>query len=278
MASACVSCSVNVLTPFAKKTTDDALYEDALADINSGDYNGALTQISNMTSAYQGKRTVVTLKASAYAGLCGMNFLSFVKDLGNMGSTRLFPFLVSEFKGGTTARIDACRSAQDLMTSIGTVSERTNDENMFLVLLSFAKIGNVLSLYTDVDQDGTPDAGVNPCTFTPRATRPTSPVAGDWYDDTTNKTGDLREIGTGIALALANIAAVSSTVNLGTGSLSSVNSVCSAVPAAYDFCSITDGTQFTASQLKGIMTLLKESSVVGLGTNCTGDVTACFCP
>jgi hypothetical protein len=146
---------------------------------------------------------------------------------------------------------------------------------MLMVLVSFAKIGNVLSLYADSDQDGVTDAGLNPCTFTPRATRPSTPVSGDWYED------DLREFGTGVTLAIENITAVSSSIDLGADSLSDINDACgqfSGPLSAYNFCSITDPTAFDGTQLKGVMSLLKESSVVGLGSDCTGDITACYCP
>ncbi len=263
------SCSVNILENFADKNSNEALYYDALELINDGDYTGALEKIALMTASYTANREVITLKASAYAGICGLNFLSFVEALKNIGSTRLFPFLLSAFTGGTAAKIDACLAAEDLVESIGTLSERSSDENMFLVLISFAKIGNVLSLYADSDSNGTVDAAYAPCNSG------ASRVAGDLYDP------DVQQLGTGITLAIANIAAVTSGVDLGDASLTSISSACTTlagVNAAYDFCSITDPASLTANHLKGIRSILKEDSVVGLGSDCTGDVSACFCP
>lgn len=275
LAAAVPSCSSNIFQSFADKNADEALFADAKKMINEGDYAGALTKIASIGGSLASDRKTRVLKASAYAGICGLRFLSFVEDLGNLGSAKLFPFLAGSFVGGTPTRIDACASAETLIQQIGTISERTSDENMFLVLISFAKIGNILSLYFDSDQNGTPDSGLNPCTETPRATRPTAPVAGDWY------TADLRQLGSGITLAIANITAVTSTVNLGNSSLSSINNACTtlqSVNPAYDFCAITDPAAFSANQLKGIKSMLKESTVVGLGTDCTGDVSTCFCP
>ncbi|MBX3021723.1 MAG: hypothetical protein KF799_08620 [Bdellovibrionales bacterium] len=282
MAGSSLSCSVNVLETFADKNTDDAYFVDAQRLINDGEYDAALTKIALMSDDYSNKRQVVMLRASAYGGKCGFRFMSFVQELGDMGTTRLFPFLTSQFIGGTPARIDSCLAAEDLIESIGDTADRTTDENMFLVLVSFAKMGNVLSLYADSNQNGIPDtaadtggADYNACTETPRATRPTTAVTGDWY------TGDLRQFGSGLTLALANIAAVSGTVDLGDASLASITDACddlAVLNPAYDFCSVTDPAAFTADQLKGIKSLLKEDSVVGLGTDCTGGITTCNCP
>lgn len=276
-----LSCSVNVLETFADKNSDEAKYIEARKLVNAGEYEAALLKIAEMGDTYAAKREVKMLKASAYGGQCGFTFLSFVKDISNMGSTLLLPFLTGAFEGGTPERIDACRAAEDVVNSIGAVADRSSDENMFMVLVSFAKIGNILSLYADENQNGVPDtaadnggAAFDPCLETPRATRPTGPVNGDWYND------DLRELGTGITNALSNIGAVAGTVDLGNDSLDAITNACASLAAlnpAYDFCSITDPADFTTNQLKGIKSLLKESTVVGLGTNCTGDISACFC-
>lgn len=276
-----LSCSVNVLSTFADHNTDEAYLEDAKMLVNDGDYAGALGKISLIKGSLAVDRATITLKASAHAGICGLRFLSFVKALGAMGTTRLFPFLLTQFKGATSAKVDACQTASNLMESIGTTSQRTSDENMFLVLISFAKIGNLLSLYADSNQNGIPDnaadvgAAYNACVETPRASRPTTPVAGDWF------TNDLRWLGSGITLAITNISAVSSTVDLGDAALTAVSSACANLATlnpAYNFCAVTDPTAFTATQLKGIKSILKEDSVVGLGTDCSGAITTCNCP
>ena len=268
-------CSVNVLETFADTTTNEALYADAMALVNSGNYTEALSKIASMTSSYAGTRSVRVLKASAYGGLCGFSFLGFVESLQDMGTTRLLPFLVDQFKNATGTRIEACKNAEAEIEAIGTVAERTTDENIFMLLNSLAKVGNVLSYYTDANQDGTSDVGTNVCTRTPLGARPGGAIAGDWYDS------DLRELGTGLTIAIENITALGSSVNLGNSALTSVSSACTSlagVGAGLNFCSITDPTAFTATHLRGILSLIKESSAVGLGTNCAGDVTTCNCP
>lgn len=283
LAGSGVGCSVNILETFANKNTDEAFAEDAKTMINEGQYDAALEKIALMSTSYQDRREVKMLKASAYGGKCGMPlFLTFVQQIAGMGTARLFPFLTGQFVGGTPARIDACREAEDIIESIGTITQRTANENMLLVLISFAKIGNVLSLYADQNQNGTPDTAAdnggsafNPCLETPRAARPASPVNGDWFNT------DLRELGSGITLALSNIAAVSDVVDLGTSSFASITDACNDLGTLnpdYNFCSVTDPDSFSADQLKGIKSILKEDTVVGLGTNCSGDISTCFCP
>lgn len=267
-----LSCSVNVLENFGNKNTNEALYVDAQTLMNKSDYAGVLTKIAAMSSTYAAKREVLTLKASAYGGLCGLKFLDFVETLSNMGSTRLFPLLLSAFRAGaTTTSMDNCLLAQTTIESIGATAVRTNDENMLMVLILFAKIGNILSFYADSDQDGTGQAGYNVCTIGGGRT------AGAAIDDS-----DLRQLGTGITLAVQNITAVSTSVNLGNASLTDVQAACTQLASlnpAYDFCAITDPTAFTATQLKGIRSLLKEDQSVGLGiSGCSGNLTSCNCP
>ena len=195
--------------------------------------------------------------------------MQFVQDFSAVSSTsttsRLFQFLVKEFVGGTPARIDACISAQGLMESIGVITYRTADENLLQALIGFAKMGNVLSLYTDADQNGVADAGVDLC-LDGRGARATTAVAGNFFDK------DLREFGTGLTLAISNMTALASTIQFGAGAFTAF----SALPAAT--IAITDPTAFSTGDLQTMQTLLKESTTVGLGTACTGDVTVCHCP
>lgn len=260
---------MNILGTFADKNTDEALYEDAVIDVNAGDYNAALTKIGKMSSAFVTTNPVIELKAAAYAGLCGFTFLPFVTAMSNMGTARLFPFLLATFDAGVALNIDNCLSSENLIESIGSVARRSNDQNIFLALVSFAKMGNILSYYADVGHTGVATAAYDPCTVgaAPR------PAAGGAISD-----ADAREFGVSLALALSNLAAVAGSVNLGSASLTQLNNVCAALPAAYNFCGITDPAAFTANQVKGIRTFIKEDSAVGLGSNCTGDVSVCFCP
>lgn len=262
-------CSVNVLENFADKTTNEALYNDALIAMNAKDFDAALTKIGLMTGEYPALRKIVKLKAEANAGLCGLDFIPFILAMKDIGTTRLFPFLLGHFSTGTTAKIDYCKTAEDLIESIGTVATRTSDENMDLLLISFAKLGNILSYYTDADDSGAVDAAYNSCAIAPitvPATRAVGPLDND----------DVQQIGTALTLAIENISAIGSTNSLDLTAITDVQTACASLPPGYDFCSVTTPT-FDANQLAAIRSFVNESQDIGLGT-CTGDVSTCACP
>jgi len=265
-----VSCSGNILETFADKTSNEALYAAAKILINEGDYNAALAKIALMEGAYVGRREVVSLKASAYAGLCGLRFLPFVMDLQNIGTARVMPLLLSHFVGGTTSRIDNCVLAEDTLATIGGITARTNDENLFMATIGLAKVGAVMSLYADANQDGLVTVGFDACDSSGVVR-----AAGAWVES------DLRELGTGLTVALANLTAISGSTSLGSAEVATMNALCAALALfnpAYNFCAITDPTAFTANHLKGIMSLIKEDDDIGLGGNCVGDLSVCNCP
>lgn len=270
-----LSCSVNILQTFSDQNSNEALYEDANTLNNASNYNGALAKIGAMTGAYPNLAKVLELKASVYGGLCGFKFIPFVTALSGMGATRLFPFLLQNFDVGLAANMDNCILAQNTMISIGTMAERSADENFFIAAIAFAKIGNILSYYADVAATGAITAGYDPCA-----------VGGGRAKGGAITDADAREIGTGIALAAANLAAVASKVNLGNGSLTAITNLCTTLTGVgMNFCAITDPLAFSATDVKGIRSVVAENSAIGLGSTvsnapatCPGVVTSCFCP
>lgn len=262
-----IGCSTNILESFADTQSDEALLFNAKRKINTGDYDEALTYFQSMSSTFLSRRDVLSVHASAYAGKCGLNFLDLVDGITNIGTARLFPFLMGNFQSGTTAKRDACATAETLMQNISTsYTLRTSDENLFLSLIDLSKMGVVFNGTADANNDGTVDGGYDPCS------------SGSISD------ADVRQVGTAINLLRTSIVGVSGT---SFGSFAAdINTLCSAWPggaAAYNFCvdgssnPVFDGSVFTANQLKGIRSLMNENSVVGLGT-CTGDIVACACP
>lgn len=257
-----LSCSVNILETFADKNTNEAYYVDALKLINDGYYTEALEKIDLMTGSYPSSRKVLRLKADAYGGLCGINFLSFVEAFAGLTGT-LMPFLMSTYRTGTLTNADACKEAEDIIESIAASADRTNDEHVRMMVIGFAKIGNILGHYADTDDDGTADAGYNVCLD----------VGGTDISD-----AYAREVGTGLTLAIDALTRLAGSVNLGSSTLSTIQTLCSSLPANYQFCSITDPATFDVDEVKGIRTLLKEDNVIGLGADCDGDISTCNCP
>jgi hypothetical protein len=256
-----LSCSVNVLENFADKTTNDALLIDAKILINKGFYSEALAKMNLMSNSFQAGRGVVALKAQAHAGLCGLIFFDFVLALKDLGTQRIFPFLLGAFRSGSdTTKIDACVTAENLIKSLGAVSARSTDENLLMLLVSFTKVAQVLSYYADADQDGTATAAYDICAAGGART-----AAASMPD------ADVGEVGTGLTLAMASLAAVAGSVDLGSGTLDSITTACASVPPQFNFCSKIEKTDFTADELTAIRSFVREGSAYGLDLNgCAG--------
>lgn len=266
-----LSCSVNILKNFADTNTNEALYEDALAYVNIGEYDSALAKIALMTGTYPTDAKVLELKASAYGGKCGLDFLDFAQALQNIGSTKLFEFLVSQFTGRTITHINNCILAQDTMLSIGTIANRTVDQNFFLILISFAKIGNILSYYSDsAPANGVPDPTYDACAVGG------APAVGGPITD-----AHAREIALGFTLAYQNLDAVAGSVSLGGTEFTTIDSLCTTIGGTT--CSKTTTASFTALEVKAIRSLV-VSTDIGLSLSsgaigtCPGDISQCTCP
>ncbi|MBX7232332.1 MAG: hypothetical protein K1X29_09635 [Bdellovibrionales bacterium] len=257
-------CSVNILETFSDPYTDEALYEDAKQLINQSNYSAALTKFSGMTTSFLARREVAGLKATAYGGLCGLNFLNLLTSLNNIGATRFLLWLLQTFPGGNSTLQNYCIQAETLIKTIGLRgSNRTADENFLMAFIAFAKIGTILTRYGDSSPaNGTVDAGFDPC-------------AGGSLPS-----ADAKEVATGFTIAIDALQNIG-TSTVGANIVSQVTTVCALLPPAYaTLCSspaIVDTTSITANDEKAIRTLLNESQNIGLGT-CTGDAAACACP
>lgn len=278
VAAANLTCSVNILENFADKQSNMALYYDAQKLINEGEYDSALEKLALITGDFASDRKVKMLRASAYGGKCGIDFIPFVLSLADMGSSRLFTFLMTAFASTTSAKIDHCITAESYITSIGAVGDRTDDENMFLLVVAFAKIGSILSFYADDDNDGNVDAAfdaTDTCTedtAAPRAVN--SPLTNE----------DVIQLGTGIALALEQLQALSGLVDVGSDSLTTLDTICDTLAAApfnVPICTMTSASAWSdgstdEEEQAAVRSLVNEDADVGIGT-CTGDITACAC-
>ena len=162
------SCSVNILENFSDPFTDEALLFDAKTLIDQGSYAAALTKFSEMTPTFLAEREVMVLHASAYAGLCGVDFLDITEALESLGATRVFVWLVSSFTGGSATKQANCILAENKIKAIGALGEdRTADENLLMAFVGLAKMGAILSRYGDTTPaDGTADLGFDPCAVT----------------------------------------------------------------------------------------------------------------
>lgn len=259
------SCTVNIMEEFGDPLSDEALLFEAKQLINAGSYTAAVAKFADMTPEFLADREVKIIHASAYAGVCGVDFLDITAALDGLGATRVFVWLVSTFTGGSAAKQTACVAAETLIKSIGTYgADRTPDENLLMAFVGLAKMGAVLSRYGDIaPADGTADVGFDPCQI---AQLPSA---------------DAKEIATGFNIAMDALENIGSST-VGSGALTGVTTVCSNLPPGYlplcdDPPQVATG-DIDASEELGIRTIINEDQDVGLGTNCSGDAAACACP
>ncbi len=250
----------NAFQETAQRSTNEAVYFAAQRDLDAANYDAAITKLLSLSTSYKAKRDVVATIASAYAGRCGLSFLTLVQQIADNPGSRLFPLLLSNFRNATSGDIADCIEGERWMRTLAPTNvftDLTGDENVMLAMLSLAKIGSALGTYGDLNHDGTVDAGFSTCNtaMLPDATA--------------------REIGTGMTLAIAALTA--SGASIGAASFSSISSTCSSLPAAFNFCAIYTPAGFTADHVKALNGMARAQDVVGLGT-CADTTANCVCP
>lgn len=257
----------NLFVELSSKTTDDALLYQARLYLDSRDYDLAVTAIESMTTTGKAVRETRTVLASAYAGLCGLELIDLAKSIadGVTAGTKLYPILLTAFATSTRTSVDNCKLAEDQLLAISTTaSERTDDENVFLAFVEFAKLGAILGATgVDADDDATIDGAFDPCT-----------------NDATNiEDLDVQHIGTALTIALASLGASGSSV--ASDVTTTFSTVCSSLDTALGttgFCDQTSPSDFDANEVKGLRALIK-SNEIGFNT-CGGAVASsvpCLC-
>lgn len=256
-----ISCSVNILEEFGDTETDFAKYIEAQKLVSKTSYVEAINVIGTISDEYQARADVKTLLASAYAGRCGLDFLNFVvNEISNIGSTRLYPFLMSNRAslGVTADNQSFCSTAISLLQEIGaTGAVRSDDQNIFMAAVSFIQIGVILSKTADTDNDGTLDGTFDACS------------SGNISDT------DIDAYGAALMIALESVQAVSNPA-FGGDQVTVIANLCTLIGDP-DICSKTDGS-FDATERNALRSLIKEDNAIGLGAMCTGDIATCNCP
>ena len=221
----------------------------------------AIALINRMSPDGQANRSTKVTLASAYAGKCGLNLIRLADQISSSAGQNFFALLLSGLRGATAGSVSDCILAESTIQSISTLpASRTADENVMLAFVGFAKIGAVLATYADTDGDGSADPGFDSCN--------TSMLPDAM----------LREIGTGVTIAVSALAA--SGGSIGSGLANSVTSACSQLASldpSYDFCSIVTTTGFSTEHVQALGGLVKSSDNPGLGT-CAGNLQSCVCP
>lgn len=259
----------NVLDSMARKTTDEAILEDARKAMNDSDWDLALEKFDELTAAKKSEVAVIEKWATAYAGKCGLNFIEYFTNLGSAsltGST-LFKYLMNAWTGETVYP-EYCTLAQTKMEEISSdAADRSTNQNFFLAILGMVKVG--VYLRGNLDRDGTDNLGdgtaeLDPCT-----------------DDVSNlEESQATEIVTGLGLITTNLVYLTAVLGAGeiANALETVENVCALTPGA---CGRTDPTTVTDADRDAIRDLLKTDSAnptapLGVG-NCLDPLVAPCC-
>ncbi|WP_413290218.1 hypothetical protein [Bdellovibrio sp. HCB337] len=157
-----LSCTgANLYTDLASnKESDEALFEDAQTLMDAGDYTGAINKLLATTADFQASARYKESIGGAYAARCGMEFLPFVTNLTGGSSSSLYALAMNGFVGVDTSNYADCTTAKTVVESIGTITQRTQSQNLFLMILAMARLGNRIRNVADVSPatgDGTVD-------------------------------------------------------------------------------------------------------------------------
>lgn len=165
IATGLLSCTgTNLYKDLASKNSDEALFEDAQTLIDSGNYTGAIEKILSTSSGFQSLPRTKESLSGAYAARCGMEFIPFVRNIANNSADSFYKLALNGFVGVDTSKYSDCVAAKNIITGI-SISERTQSQRLFLVVLATAMIGNRLRANADklptATGDGTVDAAFN---------------------------------------------------------------------------------------------------------------------
>ncbi len=164
-----LSCSQNLFSDLGSKSTDEALFVEAQSAVNKQEYQFAIDIITlKMSSSFQLKTPSRQLLAGAYAGKCGLNFLSYVDSISHATSTSAFVLVSIPFVQRVSVP-DSCLDALKVMEAIGPSTSRTVTQNAFAAIVGMSLMGTATRVYTDalpVNGDGTQDAVGISCTLT----------------------------------------------------------------------------------------------------------------
>ena len=255
-----LSCSKNFYDELADKEEDDAVYFEAQKALDDLNYSQAILLIQSLGADYQTRRDVNFTLASAFAGRCGLNFISLAETLSDASATGLFGIIMQGFPGSSDNSIADCISAESVINTVESdPTLRTVDENLLMAFVAFSKIGVILNRYADSDDDGSPDGGFDHCSN------------ADFPE------ADVRQIGTGIGNAVLSLGSAGSTV--GGSSLTALTDLCAADPLLNSLCTITDPAVFDANGVKAIRAAATANEFIGIGA-CNNTVVNCFlaCP
>lgn len=157
----------NAFTDFPSANTDQAIIDTATNEIDQSQWTAAIATLQTLSPGTLASRSVQVLLATAFAGRGGLNLLSLSNTLQNTAGLPLFVVLMKAFPGATNANIADEITAEGIMQGVGAMAaNRTTDENVFMVFMEMAKLGDILSARADTLNDGVVDPAFDACVDT----------------------------------------------------------------------------------------------------------------
>ncbi|MES3039029.1 MAG: hypothetical protein V4736_14070 [Bdellovibrionota bacterium] len=252
-----LSCAGNFFEGLSNKTTEEALYEDALKLIDSGEYTAAIAKLLSLPAEYRARREVIGTLSGAYASRCGQDFFTMVSNMGSSSGAPML-FFMNMFTSTSVSPAD-CYSAQTTLEQIGGSSARTASENFYMFFLGMSKVGTTLRKYADANQDGVMDVmpttatNFNSCTSTV-----TSTASLEISDD------DVKQVITGLGLVFDNVASVSASLagNSAITDFNTFKTTCAALTGVPN-CAITNPNDpaITATVISTFRELLRTTDL-----------------
>lgn len=261
-----LGCSQNIFDEIADKDTDEAKYFQARREINARNYTTAISLLESLSPSFIAARARVPVYSSAYAGRCGLEFLTLLENIQNSASGTLLTTLMAAFPGATVSGISDCIQAETIMESIGDESARNGDENLFMAFVSLAKIGTILSFHADTDDDATPDGTFDECVEVADSPDPADDAAGRLSDN------DVREFGASLAVAISSLQAVGGNYI----DTAEFDGICNETGPPVDLsilCDKTDPADFVDDEVRALRWII-GSTDIGIGS-CGADFTTC---
>ena len=235
------SCTENLYDEFADKDTQEAIYFQARLEINNRNYAQAITLLESLDADFIGARERIPTFASAYSGLCGLEFLTLLTNLQQGGSGTVLSQLMVGFPGADSDSVTACVTAENIIQTIGDATARDGDENLLMAFNALAKMGTILSSLADTDDDGMADNGGAPAnTF--------DQCDADDLSDT-----NVREFGASLAIAIQSLTATGTAYIEDT--LNEVSSFCT-LPGLADVCAKTEPDNFEPVEVQTLRYLI----------------------
>lgn len=160
----------NIFEPASKKDSDAALFYQAELELDDQNYSDAVVALDQLSTEGKALPRAKLLYASAYAGLCGVEFIPFFTTISeaNLDNASLFEAFLTSWTG-ETPDVAQCDLAILKLQEIGATDDLrrealgNNEANLLAAILSIAKIGGYLNAKADVDVDGVADAGIDYC-------------------------------------------------------------------------------------------------------------------